>query len=163
MTSQRPPTHRTSYSGLGPVWGCDRLLNRAKVIRNQLSFISSDSSNEKCDHTALIPGFILFGDNTYCYSSTISDCSKTSTICLQLFLLPLLTCWSRHLSLQPTGLCVAWFPYTGFRFYTHLMSVFHQSTFPANQLLQPSYVPILLRLPGSSDDHLSQDTIDVAI
>ncbi|GJU53738.1 hypothetical protein Tco_1227452 [Tanacetum coccineum] len=50
--------------GLGPVWGCDRLVSRAKVIENQVMAapvisISSDSSEESVGSHAL--RVILFG------------------------------------------------------------------------------------------------------
>ncbi|GJX59422.1 reverse transcriptase domain-containing protein, partial [Tanacetum coccineum] len=62
--------HNTSSSSaisstrLGPVWGCDRLVSRAKVIENQVMAapiisISSDSSEESVGSRA--PRVILFG------------------------------------------------------------------------------------------------------
>ncbi|GKC79187.1 hypothetical protein Tco_1129961 [Tanacetum coccineum] len=60
MTS-RP---RTRVFRLGPVWGCDRLVSRAKVIENQVMAapvisISSDTSEESVGSHA--PRVILFG------------------------------------------------------------------------------------------------------
>ncbi|GKD95823.1 hypothetical protein Tco_1379720, partial [Tanacetum coccineum] len=61
MTS-RPQTHLFRP---GPVWGCDRLVSRAKVIENQVMVapiisISSDSSEESVGSHA--PRVIIFGD-----------------------------------------------------------------------------------------------------
>ncbi|GKF54754.1 hypothetical protein Tco_0165094, partial [Tanacetum coccineum] len=53
-----------AYFRLCPVWGCDRLVSRAKVIENQVMVapiisISSDSSEESVGSHA--PRVILFG------------------------------------------------------------------------------------------------------
>ncbi|GKD21428.1 hypothetical protein Tco_1223131 [Tanacetum coccineum] len=67
----------------GPVWGCDRLVIRAKVIENQIMAastiaISSDSSNESVGSPP--SRVILFGDIPTVIPSTSVVAPETSTI-----------------------------------------------------------------------------------
>ncbi|GKD26521.1 hypothetical protein Tco_1232735 [Tanacetum coccineum] len=69
----------------GPVWGCDRLVIRAKVIENQIMAasaiaISSDSSDENVGSPP--SQVILFGDIPTVIPSTFVVAPETSTIAL---------------------------------------------------------------------------------
>ncbi|GJS46221.1 hypothetical protein Tco_0596342 [Tanacetum coccineum] len=68
---------------LSPVWGCDRLVIRAKVIENQIMaasaiIISSDSSDESVGSPP--SRVILFGDIPTVIPSTSVVAPETSTI-----------------------------------------------------------------------------------
>ncbi|GJQ95169.1 hypothetical protein Tco_0006308 [Tanacetum coccineum] len=121
MTSRR--WTRIRQDALPPVWGCDRLVIRAKVIENQvvilglgynqlwqlqLSLFLLDSSDGECWITAL--SSYLFGDILLLIPST--------SVVAQRFLLllcyfPLRSLLRRTLVASPTGLC-GLVPYTGF-------------------------------------------------
>ncbi|GJU16748.1 hypothetical protein Tco_1144714 [Tanacetum coccineum] len=72
-----------SWEEMCPVWGCDRLVIRAKVIKNQIIAasaiaISSDSSDESVGSPP--SRVILFGDIPTVIPSTSVVAPETSTI-----------------------------------------------------------------------------------
>ncbi|GJV88981.1 putative reverse transcriptase domain-containing protein, partial [Tanacetum coccineum] len=98
---------------LCPVWGCDRLVIRAKVIENQIMaasaiIISSDSSDESVGSPP--SRVILFGDIPTVIPSTSVVAPETSTIA------PVISSAApmveTTLVASPTGLC-GLVPYTG--------------------------------------------------
>ncbi|GJR92696.1 reverse transcriptase domain-containing protein [Tanacetum coccineum] len=97
----------------GPVWGCDRLVIRAKVIENQIMAasaiaISSDSSDESVGSPP--SRVILFGDIPTVIPSTSVVAPETSTIA------PVISSAApvveTTLVASPTGLC-GLVPYSG--------------------------------------------------
>ncbi|GJR64984.1 reverse transcriptase [Tanacetum coccineum] len=94
------------YPMIGPVWGCDRLVIRAKVIENQIMAasaiaISSDSSDESVGSPP--SRVILFGDIPTVIPSTSVVAPETSTIA------PVISSAApvveTTLVASPTGLC----------------------------------------------------------
>ncbi|GKC59800.1 hypothetical protein Tco_1087398 [Tanacetum coccineum] len=111
----RPPSRDFPPDTLadGPVWGCDRLVIRANVIKNQIMaalaiVISSDSSNESVGSP---PSWvILFGDIPTVIPSSFVVAPETSTIA------PVISSAASvvetTLVASPTGLC-GLVPYSG--------------------------------------------------
>ncbi|GJT52185.1 putative reverse transcriptase domain-containing protein [Tanacetum coccineum] len=98
---------------LGPVWGCDRLVIRAKIIENQIMaasaiVISSDSSNKSVGSPP--SRVILFSDIPTVIPSTYVVAPETSTIA------PVISSAApvveTTLVASPTGLC-GLVPYSG--------------------------------------------------
>ncbi|GJX86052.1 retrovirus-related pol polyprotein from transposon TNT 1-94 [Tanacetum coccineum] len=98
---------------IGPIWGCDRLVIRAKVIENQIMVassiaISSDSSDESVGSPP--SRVILFGDIPNVIPSTSVVAPETSTIA------PVISSAApmveTNLVTSPIGLC-GLVPYSG--------------------------------------------------
>ncbi|GJW30309.1 hypothetical protein Tco_0047184 [Tanacetum coccineum] len=141
---------------LGPVWGCDRLVIRAKVIENQIMadsaiIISSDSSDESVGSPP--SRVILFGDIPTVIPSTSVVAPETSTIA------PVISSAApvveTTLVASPTGLC-GLVPYTGSDSDSpdEVSSPEHISPLPA---ISPFICTDSSEAPDSSDGPPSQD------
>ncbi|GJS37566.1 hypothetical protein Tco_0535948 [Tanacetum coccineum] len=142
--------------GLGPVWGCDRLVIRAKVIENQIMAasaiaISSDSSDESVGSPP--SRVILFGDIPTVIPSTSVVAPETSTIA------PVISSAApvveTTLVASPTGLC-GLVPYSGSDSDSpdEMSSPEHISPLPA---ISPFLCTDSSEAPDSSDGPPSQD------
>ncbi|GJS08348.1 putative reverse transcriptase domain-containing protein [Tanacetum coccineum] len=140
----------------GPVWGCDRLVIRAKVIENQIMAasaiaISSDSSDESVGSPP--SRVILFGDIPTVIPSTSMVAPETSTIA------PVISSAAHvvetTLVALPTGLC-GLVPYSGSDFDSpdKMSSPEHISPLPA---ISPFLCTDSSEAPDSSDGPPSQD------
>ncbi|GKB10472.1 retrotransposon protein, putative, ty1-copia subclass, partial [Tanacetum coccineum] len=139
-----------------PVWGCDRLVIRAKVIENQIMaasaiIISSDSSDESVGSPP--SRVILFGDIPTVIPSTSVVAPETSTIA------PVISSAApmveTTLVASPTGLC-GLVPYTGSDSDSpdEMSSPEHISPLPA---ISPFICTDSSEAPDSSDGPPSQD------
>ncbi|GJW48174.1 putative ribonuclease H-like domain-containing protein [Tanacetum coccineum] len=151
--------HRCSvndYPCEGPVWGCDRLVIRAKVIENQIMAasaiaISSDSSNESVGSPP--SRVILFGDIPTVIPSTSVVALETSTIA------PVISSAAPVVEMtlvaSPTGLC-GLVPYSGSDSDSpdEMSSPEHISPLPA---ISPFLCTDSSEAPDSSDGPPSQD------
>ncbi|GJV04689.1 putative reverse transcriptase domain-containing protein [Tanacetum coccineum] len=140
----------------GPVWGCDRLVIRAKVIENQIIAasaiaISSDSSNESVGSPP--SRVIFFGDIPTVIPSTFVVAPETSTIA------PVISSAApmveTTLVASPTGLC-GLVPYSGSDSDSpdEMSSLEHISPLPA---ISPFVCTESSEAPDSSDGPQSQD------
>ncbi|GJY32128.1 hypothetical protein Tco_0415623 [Tanacetum coccineum] len=140
----------------GPVWGCDRLVIRAKVIENQIMAasaiaISSDSSDESVGSPP--SRVILFGDIPTVIPSTSVVAPETSTIA------PVISSAApvveTTLVASPTGLC-GLVPYSGSDSDSpdEMSSPEHISPLPA---ISPFLCTDSSEAPDSSDGPPSQD------
>ncbi|GJS06898.1 hypothetical protein Tco_0363694 [Tanacetum coccineum] len=141
---------------LGPIWGCDRLVIRAKVIENQIMAasaiaISSDSSDESVGSPP--SRVILFGDIPTVIPSTSVVAPETSTIA------PVISSAApvveTTLVASPTGLC-GLVPYSGSDSDSpdEMSSPEHISPLPA---ISPFLCTDSSEAPDSSDGPPSQD------
>ncbi|GJV75399.1 putative ribonuclease H-like domain-containing protein [Tanacetum coccineum] len=159
----KPPT-RTQLRSLmmtylkhtGPVWGCDRLVIRAKVIENQIMaasviIISSDSSDESVGSPP--SRVILFGDIPTVIPSTSVIAPETSTIAPAISSAAPVV--ETTLVASPTGLC-GLVPYTGSDSDSpdEVSSPEHISPLPATS---PFICTDSSETPDSSDGPPSQD------
>ncbi|GJY85692.1 hypothetical protein Tco_0499718 [Tanacetum coccineum] len=140
----------------GPVWGCDRLVIRAKVIENQIMAasaiaISFDSSDESVGSPP--SRVILFGDIPTVIPSTSVVAPETSTIA------PVISSAApmveTTLVASPTGLC-GLVPYSGSDSDSpdEMSSPEHISLLPA---ISPFLCTDSSEAPDSSDGPPSQD------
>ncbi|GJU32989.1 putative reverse transcriptase domain-containing protein [Tanacetum coccineum] len=140
----------------GPVWGCDRLVIRAKVIENQIMAasaiaISSDSSDESVGSPP--SRVILFGDIPTVIPSTSVVAPETSTIAHVIsYAAPVV---ETTLVASPTGLC-GLVPYSGSDSDSpdEMTSLEHISPLPG---ISPFLCTDSSEAPDSSDGPPSQD------
>ncbi|GKA23349.1 hypothetical protein Tco_0709311, partial [Tanacetum coccineum] len=144
------------YQGLCPVWGCDRLVIRAKVIENQIMAastiaMSSDSSDESVGSPPSRD--ILFGNIPTVIPSTFVVAPETSTIA------PVISSAApvveTTLVASPTGL-YGLVPYSGSDSDSpdEMSSPEHISPLPA---ISPFLCTDYSKAPNSSDGPPSQD------
>ncbi|GJU36605.1 reverse transcriptase domain-containing protein [Tanacetum coccineum] len=144
------------FEDMGPVWGCDRLVIRAKVIENQIMeasaiAISSDSSDESVGSPA--SRVILFGNIPTVIPSTSVVAPETSTIALVISSTAPVV--ETTLVASPTGLC-GLVTYSGSDFDSpdEMSSPNHISPLPA---ISPFLCTDSSEAPDSSDGPPSQD------
>ncbi|GJT36103.1 putative reverse transcriptase domain-containing protein [Tanacetum coccineum] len=140
----------------GPVWGCDKLVIRAKVIENQIMAasaiaISSDSSDESVGSPP--SRVILFGDIPTVIPSTSVVAPETSTIALVISSAAPVV--ETTLVASPTGLC-GLVPYSDSDSDSpdEMSSPEHISPLPA---ISPFLCTDSSKAPDSSDGPPSQD------